>query len=253
MKLKLKLGDCLEVLKTMPDNYVDLVLTDPPYGTTACKWDIVIPFAPMWEQIWRVLKPNGACILFGSEPFSTLLRASQINYFKYDIIWVKNKASNVALANKQPMRHHEIISLFYREQPTYNPQKEIAPKASDRHKYKMSLNRGDSINTMSGIKYSETYEPDKLLPKSVIEVAKDSFGKSVFHPTQKPVALLEYLVKTYTNEGEMVLDFTMGSGSTGVACVNTNRNFIGIEKDEKYFQTSKQRIEEAQNVKKENS
>ena len=232
---KLMQGDCLERMKEIPTGSVDLVLTDPPYGTTACKWDSVIPFEPMWEQLKRVIKPNGAIVLFGSEPFSSMLRCSNLKMFKYDWVWVKNRATGVLNAKKQPLRTYENISVFYEKQPTYKPQGLIPYNKNSRNSKK------DSEVYGKGQTNSYTQEWSNY-PKNILQF--DSVQRTQ-HPTQKPVALLEYLIKTYTNEGETVLDFTMGSGSTGVACANTNRNFIGIELDQGYFDIAKQRIESA--------
>jgi len=248
--IDLKKGDCLEVMKTIKDNSIDAIITDPPYGTTACKWDSVIDFELMWLELNRIIKPNGAIVLFGSEPFSSALRMSNIKNYKYDWIWNKVLGKNFLLAKKMPLKSHEIISVFYKKQPTYNPQR--TEKKSDstlkREKRKMDCNdksisehygRIKRVNSDSDYKYPVTIQTFKQQNKS------NQFLKKVFHPTQKPVELMEYLIKTYTNENETVLDFTMGSGSTGVACKNTNRNFIGIEQDENYFNIAKKRIEEA--------
>ena len=243
-------GDCLELMKNIPDGSVDLVLTDPPYGTTACKWDSVIPFEPMWEQLNRIIKPNGAICLFGNEPFSSALRMSNIKRFKYDWIWVKNNAVGFVNAKLKPMNKHEVISVFSKGKTAnrnpnnmqYFPQglipfnKEVRSgnkKGKDNTYWRPSLK---SSNEGGYVQRYTNY------PTTVLQF--DKVQKAV-HPTQKPVALLEYLIRTYTNEGETVLDFTMGSGSTGVACVNTNRHFIGIELDEGYFNIAKKRIEEA--------
>jgi len=231
-------GDCLEEMSKIPDGSVDLVLTDPPYGTTACKWDTVIPFEPMWEQLHRVIKDNGAIVLFGSEPFSSALRMSNIKRYKYDWVWDKVRPSGFQLARIMPMKRHELVSVFCCGRVPYIPQKEKRDKPV---KGKVA-----SKSESSPLKYSDgvtrTYT-DKN-PQSILEYYKGSDGAYV-HPTQKPVALLEYLIKTYTNEGETVLDFTMGSGSTGVACVNTGRDFIGIELDEGYYNIAEKRIEDA--------
>ena len=233
--IDLKHGDCLELMKNIPDGSVDLVLTDPPYGTTACKWDSVIPFEPMWEQLNRIIKPNGAICLFGSEPFSSALRMSNIKYFKYDWIWNKKLAGNGILAKKQPLKIHEIVSVFHGK--IYMPQ-----MTKGRYRKKMGLKESEITG---GNSYAKQIENDLYYPQSILEYGIGNMRKGRFHPTQKPVALLEYLIKTYTNEGETVLDFAMGSGSTGVACVNTNRRFIGIELDDKYFEIAKQRIDAA--------
>lgn len=237
--IDIKLGDCLELMKDIAPGSVDLILTDPPYGTTACKWDVVIPFMPMWEHIWRVLKPNGACVLFGSEPFSSALRMSQIKYFKYDWFIDKKRISNPMLAKKQPLRHIETASVFGLA-TAYYPQgiKPATKQGGGRKNHKSDLgfgNNGEYRQQITGY------------PRQLLTFSFDNYGRNCFHPTQKPVALLEYMIKTYTNEGETVLDFTMGSGSTGVAAINTNRKFIGIEKEAKYFDIAKNRIEGALN------
>ena len=234
-------GDCLEVMDKLIEEgvVVDCILTDPPYGTTACKWDTVIPFDKMWERLNKLIKPNGAIVLFGSEPFSSALRMSNIKNYKYDWIWNKKKAGNIFLAKYQPMKIHENILIFGNGKVNYYP---IMIK---RDKIKKSKNYGTG-ETMGGIKEKE----DKLYtythknPISIIEYSNAN-QKGKVHPTQKPIDLMEYLIKTYTNEGELVLDFTMGSGSTGVACLNTNRKFIGIELEEEYFNIAKKRIEDS--------
>jgi site-specific DNA-methyltransferase (adenine-specific) len=233
-------GDCLVEMSKIADGSVDLILADLPYGTTACKWDNVIPFEPLWAHYWRVLKPNGAVVLFGSEPFSSHLRMSQIKHYKYDWVWNKKNHTNFALAKKQPLKTHENISVFYKCQSVYIPQKTKGnPNHSNGTKYKRKsefiCDIGLGGDDLSGMKN----------PKSIIEFEKHS-SQSKDHQAQKPVALLEYLIRTYTIEGDTVLDNTMGSGSTGVACVNTGRNFIGIEMDDKYFEIAKNRIEKEQ-------
>ena len=235
-------GDCLELMKTIPSGSVDAIITDPPYGTTACKWDSVIDFTLMWEQLNRIIKPNGAIVLFGSEPFSSALRMSNIKNYKYDWVWDKVKGTGFLNAKKQPMRNHEIVSVFYKKQCTYNPLK------TKGHNKKESF-RGKHLQTeVYGImKNDYSYSSTERFPRSIQVFSTDTQNSS-FHPTQKPVELMEYLIKTYTNETETVLDFTMGSGSTGVACVNTNRNFIGIEMDENYFNIAEKRIAEAQEL-----
>lgn len=244
MKRKLMYGDCLEWMKEIPDNSIDCVITDPPYGTTQCKWDTVIEFKPMWEELNRIVKSEGAICIFGTEPFSSTLRVSNLSNFKYDWVWQKDKATNHLNAKKQPMRRNEIISVFYRKQCLYQPQlvkknpKNIRPPTTKR---KQAENYGkmtpESVRT---IPIDMSYPNETLKFRGCF----GDKGKSL-HPTQKPVALLEYLIKTYTLEGETVLDFTMGSGTTGVACKNLKRNFIGIEKDKKYFMVAKQRIKDA--------
>ena len=235
-------GDCLEVMDKLIEQgvKVDAIITDPPYGTTACKWDSVIPFDAMWERLNKLIKPNGAIVLFGSEPFSSNLRTSNIKNYRYDLIWEKNNAGNFQLAKKQFLKYHENISVFYKKQPTYNPQGIVKLE-----KPITQSNKGKTgkLGHLSSEKKRETYKQEYTnYPKSILKFSRP--GKPV-HPTQKPVELLEYLIKTYTVTGETVLDFTMGSGSTGVACLNTNRKFIGIELDDKYFEIAKNRLKEA--------
>mgnify|MGYP006113344661 FL=1 len=244
--MKLYKGDCIEVMKTIQSGSIDAIITDPPFGTTACKWDSVIDFELMWGQLNRIIKPNGAIVLFGSEPFSSALRMSNIKNYKYDWIWEKDKAGNFALANRMPMKYHEIISVFYKKQPTYNKQRiERSEGGKKRNKTSKNFNNNNVTSIINGNLSSkslgEVFYPKLKNPSSVLK-----YNKQVgLHPTQKPVPLMEYLIKTYTNENETVLDFTMGSGSTGVACVNTKRNFIGIEMDNNYFEIAQQRIKEA--------
>ena len=325
-------GDCLELMKNIPDGSVDLVLTDPPYGTTACKWDSVIPFEPMWEQLNRIIKPSGINALFANQPFTSTLISSNIEKYKYNLVWMKNRGTGFQYAKSQPMRQTEDICIFYDNKPPFDTTtafdglkrymiserektglsnselKELLQSNMARHyfttksqftipiksayeklqstgffqrpyegvrkefdeenekiKAKRSVEqfstynpqmikldkpvkykKASSCNTISGIENKkEYYWVDETYPTNVLEFAKVS---KPTHPTQKPIALLEYLIKTYTNEGETVLDFTMGSGSTGVACVNTNRRFIGIELDEGYLNIAKKRIEEAERL-----
>lgn len=230
---KLACGDCLELMKNIPDGIVDMVLTDPPYGTTACKWDTVIPFDPMWEQLKRVTKKNAAIVLTASQPFTSALVMSNPKMFAYQWTWVKSKITGVLNAKRMPVRKHEQVLVFCDSKATgtYNAQ-ELKPKGT------MTKQGGNSDN------YGERNATEYLQeftnwPRDVLEIKSE--GKTV-HPTQKPVALMEYLIKTYTNEGELVLDFTMGSGTTGVAAMNLGRKFIGIELDEKYFEIAKRRI-----------
>jgi len=238
---KLLLGDCLDILKKIPDKSIDLILTDPPYGTTACRWDQVIPFEPLWIEIARIRKPLAAVCLFGSEPFSSHLRLSNIKDFKYDWIWQKAAPSNFAIAKYQPMKYHEMISVFYKH--NYYPIKENRPEGGLKrlkNPYKSDTISGEVTNNFKAIRAGTVYD-EKRFPSS-IQYFNNRDKDRGFHPTQKPVPLLEYLIKTYSLENELVLDFTMGSGSTGVACKNLNRSFIGIEKDEKYFNIAKERV-----------
>lgn len=239
-------GDCLERMKEIPDGSVDLILTDPPYGTTACKWDSVIDFTLMWEQLNRVIKPNGAIVLFGSEPFSSMLRCSNLKMFKYDWVWNKTYGTNFQMANKQPMKAHETLSIFYSQQSSYNPIKVKRKKPIDTRGWKQDKRNGDHNNFNSKENIKKVY--DEKFPITVLEFNPangECNNTKKLHPTQKPVALLEYLIKTYTQEGETVLDFTMGSSSTGVACLNTNRKFLGIEMDEGYFDIGVKRMQES--------
>ena len=324
-------GDCLELMKNIPDGSVDLVLTDPPYGTTACKWDSVIPFEPMWEQLNRIIKPNGIIALFANQPFTSMLISSNIANYKYNWVWLKNRGTGFQYAKSQPMRQTEDVCIFnktindtvannsafddikayFYEQrqksglrlcdftkllgnnmaghyftkgiqwslPTqkdyeklqttgfFDKPYDVIKNEYEQVKRQLGYNgqgkviyypqkikldkpvkykKASSCNTIGGIENKkEYYWVDETYPTNVLEFAKVS---KPTHPTQKPIALLEYLIKTYTNEGETVLDFTMGSGSTGVACINTNRNFIGIELDKGYFDIAEKRINEAQNI-----
>jgi DNA modification methylase len=241
-------GDCLEVMKDIPDGSIDAIITDPPYGTTACKWDSVIDFELMWEQLNRIIKPNGAIVLFGSEPFSSALRMSNIKNYKYDWKWDKIRPSNFLNAKRQPLRRHEDVCVFYKKQCTYNRQftekdkKDQRPNEREtRKKFKNKKSQEHTGEHFVG--FSDDWDYTKTNPQSIITFLKgETKGSKFKHPTQKPTALMEYLIKTYTNENETVLDFTMGSGSTGVACKNTNRKFIGIEQDEKYFNIAEERI-----------
>tara|TARA_R100000734_G_C3316678_1_gene109287 strand:+ start:1206 stop:1964 length:759 start_codon:yes stop_codon:yes gene_type:complete len=250
MMIDLYKGDCLEVMKQIESQSIDAIITDPPYGTTACKWDSVIDFELMWEQLNRIIKPNGAIVLFGSEPFSSALRMSNIKDYKYDWIWEKQQGANFANVNYQPFRVSENVSVFgnfatsfNRKKPkNYNPQKTngkpySSVSGSQKHN---TLNNGSAKNGNF-----KTNSDGKRYPRNIIKFSHD---RDKHHPTQKPIKLMEYLIKTYTNENETVLDFTMGSGSTGVAAKNLKRNFIGIEQDEKYFEIAKQRINNATNL-----
>ena len=239
--IDLRLGDCIEVMKTIEDNSIDAIITDPPYGTTQCKWDSVIPFEPMWEQLNRIIKPNGAIVLFGSEPFSSALRMSNIKNYKYDWIWQKNRPSGHLNARKVPLKNHEIISVFYNKPCTYNPIKTKAEEhLIDKRKTinNGKIKDGSYINGSKGFEDIRVKDNGLRYPKTIQKFN----AERGLHPTQKPILLMEYLIKTYTNENETVLDFTMGSGSTGVACKNTNRDFIGIEMNEEYFKIAEQRI-----------
>ena len=245
--IDLKHGDCLELMKEIPGGSVDMVLTDPPYGTTSCKWDSVIPFEPMWEQLKRVIKPNGAIVLFGSEPFSSALRMSNIKNYKYDWVWDKVFAGNFVLAKNQPMKDFENVMVFSKNggKVNYYPimTKRDKPIVKGSNKQSKAIPIAITEASIKFSKEKKTYDYKYPTSNSLRFSGRTDRG---FHPSQKPVPLLEYLIKTYTQEGEAVLDFTMGSGSTGVACVNTNRKFIGIEMDDEYFEIAEKRIKDAQ-------
>ena len=226
-------GDCLELMRDIPDGSVDMILCDLPYGTTQNKWDSVIPFESLWEQYWRVLKRNGAVVLTAAQPFTTALIASNMSDFKYCWVWVKDRKTNSLNAKIMPMAGHEDIAVFGRGRITYSPQMRMRDKPIAKQTGQFTGRSYGSVN-------SECYErrTDTICPDTVIYFPVERG----LHPTQKPVALMEYLIKTYTNPGETVLDNCMGSGTTGVACKNLNRNFIGIEKDDKYFELARNRI-----------
>jgi site-specific DNA-methyltransferase (adenine-specific) len=244
-KIELIQGDCLEVMKSIPAGSLDMVLTDPPYGTTECKWDSVIPLEPMWEQLKRVIKPNGAIVMTAANPFTSILISSNVAMFKYTLVWRKSKISHFAQAPYRFLTEHEDIVVFSgggtsknaNNRMVYNPQgltdcnKVCKGKSHSDHRARRKT-QDDYIQTKTGY------------PKSILDFKSD-IAKN--HPTQKPIALMEYLIKTYTNEDETVLDFTMGSGTTGVACKNLNRNFIGIELDPEYFKIAEARINAAEN------
>ena len=232
--VKLYKGDCLEVMKEIPDKSIDMILCDLPYGTTKCKWDNIIPFDKLWEQYNRIIKNNGAIVLFGSQPFTSLLVTSNIKNFRYEIIWEKEQAVNFAFQKKQIGKVHENICVFYKKQPTYNPQMREGFKPQQ---------SGSKMNVLSHSRItSGRNQREGKADRYPISIVKFNRDRLRLHPTCKPIKLLEFLIKTYTNENETVLDNCMGSGSTGIACLNTNRKFIGIEKEEKYFEIAKERI-----------
>ena len=238
-------GDCLELMQDIAAGSVDMILTDPPYGTTACKWDTIIPFPPMWMQIKRVLKSNGVTVFTASQPFTSALVMSNPSEFRHEWIWIKNRGSNFANTVREPMKEHESVLVFSKGRWTYN--KQMQPRTGG------GANRANYLCTFDSA--SENYRKFEVLegneltelrvPSSWQKFNTASGSDKTKHPTQKPVDLMEYLIRTYTNEGETVLDFTMGSGTTGVACKNTGRRFIGIEQDDEYFEIAKRRIAEA--------
>jgi DNA modification methylase len=236
------LGDCLQVMATLEAGSIDAIITDLPYGTTACKWDVVIPFAPLWEQVRRVLKPNGVFVTTASQPFTTALINSNLAEFRYEMIWDKDRPTGFALANKQPLKVHENICVFYRSQPTYNPQKTKGRPNNAQTKG----NKGGGTLTGNG--------SQPILGKTVVDLSGDKFPVSIIyekrggasttvHPTQKPLELMRYMVRTYTNPGDVVLDPCMGSGTTCLAAKLEGRGYVGIEREPKYFETAKTRIE----------
>ena len=256
-------GDCLEVMDKLIEQgvKVDAIITDPPYGTTACKWDSVIPFDAMWERLNKLIKPNGAIVLFGSEPFSSQLRCSNLKNYKYDWIWEKSKCSNFPHAKNMPLKFHENIIVFSRgkighisqlkeKRMIYNPQgiKKVDKTWERKRKYDKGDNGHHLVRESHKLKRIIEFEN---FPTTIIKIGNSNNNERKFHPTQKPVSLLMYLVRTYTNENEVILDFTMGSGSTGVACMLTDRKFIGVELDDKYFEIAENRLKEATEKKEE--
>lgn len=240
-------GDCLEIMRQIPDGVIDMVLCDLPYGTTACKWDSVIPFEPLWKEYWRVAKPNAAIVLTASQPFTTALIASQIERFKYEWIWSKNIPTGQNQANKRPMKSHESVCVFYEKQSIYNKQttlskikdRKLGGNNGKRAKSKASVYDGNQTSTGELITLKEN-----VSPRSVIEFDCVPRSTGTIHPTQKPVALFEYLIRTYTDEGAIVLDNCAGSGTTAIAAINTNRKWCCIEQDETYTKAALKRIEE---------
>jgi len=240
---KIYKGDCLDVMKDIDDGSIDLILTDPPYGTTACKWDSIIPLEPMWEHLKRIIKPNGAIVMTASQPFTTALISSNMEMFKYCWVWVKDAPVGFLNARRMPLKDHEDVCVFYKKQPTYSPQGITVTNIKSSRKNGKTKEGG----TYGAVSDKEYFAKEGNFPRTV-QTFKRVTHKQI-HPTQKPVELMEYLIKTYTNEGETVLDFAAGSGTTGIAAINTNRNFILIEKDENYYEIAKKRIEDAINDK----
>jgi site-specific DNA-methyltransferase (adenine-specific) len=232
-------GDCLDLMKNIPDKSIDMILCDLPFGVTSRnKWDVVIPFEPLWEQYKRIIKDNGAIVLHSQQPFTSKLIMSNLKMFKYSLVWSKSQVSGFLNAKKQPLREHEDICVFYKKQCTYNPQMT---------KGKMQLkNTGGQSSNYNHFEAQPHYS-DEYYPKSILNFPLQRFKNG--HPTQKPIALLEYLIRTYTNDGETVLDNCMGSGSTCVAAINTNRHYIGFELEPHYFEIAQKRIEDAKKIK----
>lgn len=244
MKLnEIYLGDCLELMpKHVENKSIDMIFCDLPYGTTACKWDTIIPFDKLWSEYERVIKDNGAIVLFGNEPFSSSLRMSNIKNYKYDWIWDKNKPTGMLNAKRQPLRRFENIMVFYKKQCVYNPQKIKNPKGIEKrslYAYNRENEGGETTGEIKKRGVSSEYEADKLLPVNIQVFKKPN---KPLHPTQKPLALIEYMIKTYTNEGDLILDNTCGSGTTLLGAAKLNRNYIGIEKEEKYYEIACKRV-----------
>ena len=235
--IDLRQGDCLELMKDIPNKSIDMILCDLPYGTTQNKWDSVIPFDELWREYKRIIKDNGVIVLTSQGIFTAKLILSNEKWFKYKLVWEKSKATNFLNAKKQPLRKHEDICVFYNKQPKYNPQ------MTEGEPYDKGIRKNQLTGSYGEFNPVHVKSEGKRYPTDVVYFKTAESEGKVYHSTQKPVALLEYLIKTYTNEGELVLDNCMGSGSTGVACLNTNRNFIGIELDENYFNIAKERIE----------
>lgn len=242
--IDIKQGDCIKLMQELPDTFIDMILCDLPYGTTKCRWDTIIPFEDLWEQYMRIIKPNGAIVLFGQEPFSSLLRCSNLSWYKYDIYWEKERLTNINQVKKRVGKTVETISIFYNKQPTYNPQMikyDGKPRSN-----KVKNGKLGTLTDQQEKKVFEYKDNGWRYPTQVWKYQRDCLTSNL-HPTQKPVELLTNLIKTFTNEGDTVLDNCMGSGSTGIACINANRNFIGYELDEHYFQIAKERLEQHEN------
>lgn len=242
--IDIKQGDCIKLMQELPDTFIDMILCDLPYGTTKCRWDTIIPFEDLWEQYMRIIKPNGAIVLFGQEPFSSLLRCSNLSWYKYDIYWEKERLTNINQVKKRVGKTVETISIFYNKQPTYNPQMikyDGKPRSN-----KVKNGKLGTLTDQQEKKVFEYKDNGWRYPTQVWKYQRDCLTSNL-HPTQKPIKLLENLIKTFTNENDVVLDNCMGSGSTGVACLNTNRNFIGYEFDTNYFNIAKERLEQHEN------
>ena len=250
-KKEILLGDCLELMNDIPNGSIDMILCDLPYGTTACKWDTIIPFEPLWKEYERLIKPNGAILLTASQPFTSALVMSNPKLFRYEWIWEKNFSGGFILAKKQPMKYHENILVYYKNQPTYNP---IFEEYADTTKNRFKNNGKVNSSKLQAVNYTNEIQGIKRVQDEV-NLERGAYPKSVqkikgvpncnggrLHPTQKPTELFEYLIKTYTNEGDLILDNCAGSGTTAIACLNTNRQFIVMEKEQKYYDIILKRV-----------
>ena len=243
-KKEILLGDCLELMKDIPDGSIDMILADLPYGTTACKWDTIIPFEPLWEQYERIIKDNGAIVLTASQPFTSALVMSNPKMFRYEWLWIKAKPSNFLMGKKQPMKYTENILIFYKKQPTYNPIMIKRDEKNKRNNKKCGYLKYEALGINEDNKYVDRLKSgmnDYIYPRNYLFFSQNTKVKYV-HPTQKPLALFEYLIKTYTNENDLVLDNTAGGGTTALACLNTNRQFIVMEKEQKYYDIILKRV-----------
>ena len=240
-------GDCLEFMKLIPDKSIDAIISDPPYGTTACNWDTIIPFEPLWEQYKRIIKDNGAIVLTASQPFTSALVMSNIKMFKYCWVWEKSRLNGHLNAKKQPMRKTEDICVYYSNQCTYNPQDLIRGVFNNTRPAKANKVKGEGVHGQERSDFGTSSFTN--YPINILKFNNEHNVGENIHPTQKPVALFEYLIKTYTNEGDLVLDNAAGSGTTGVACKNLNRNYILIEKEIEYCKIAEQRLTQLNNIK----
>lgn len=243
MKNTVQLGDCLELMKNIPDASIDMILCDLPYGTTQNKWDSIIPLDLLWRQYERIIKLNGVIVLTAQTPFDKVLGYSNLYMLKYEWIWHKSRPTGHLNAKKMPLKNHENILVFYKKLPTYNPQYTVG---KPNHVKDGAIRASKATNNNYGVFYNVPQKhTNQKYPKSVVEFSQQDPNK-ILHPTQKPVSLFEYLIKTYTNEGEIVLDNCAGSGTTAIACINTNRNYILMEKEKKYFDIINERIKQSE-------
>lgn len=230
-------GDCLELMKDIPSGSIDMILCDLPFGVTNCKWDVIIPFDKLWEQYERIIKPNGAIVLTASQPFTSVLTCSNLKLFKYEWIWKKTRPSGSMLCNKQPLKEHESVLIFYKKMGIYNAQMTETKRVVEKQR---TVNKGEIVNSQ---KLTRQFDNKGLAyPRTIFEFANPN--NNSLHPTQKPTELFEYLIKTYTNENDLVLDNCAGSGTTAIACLNTNRNYIVMEKEQKYYDIIQERVKE---------